>query len=61
MALAGEELDELGHDAIDAAELGSDAAEAELEVGLGRGDGAAHIYFSDLTPDYVRLNAEYTT
>jgi glutamate N-acetyltransferase/amino-acid N-acetyltransferase len=61
MALAGEELDELGPDAVDAAELGSDAAEAELEVGLGRGNGTAHMYFSDLTPDYVRLNAEYTT
>jgi glutamate N-acetyltransferase/amino-acid N-acetyltransferase len=61
MALAGEELDELGPDAVDAAELGSGAAEAELEVGLGRGNGTAHMYFSDLTPDYVRLNAEYTT
>jgi glutamate N-acetyltransferase / amino-acid N-acetyltransferase len=61
MALAGEELDELGPDAIDADELGSDAAEAELEVGLGRGDGAAHMYFSDLTPEYVGLNAKYST
>jgi glutamate N-acetyltransferase/amino-acid N-acetyltransferase len=61
MALAGEELDELGPDAIDAGELGSDSAEVELGIALGRGDGSAHIYFSDLTPDYVRLNAEYTT
>jgi glutamate N-acetyltransferase / amino-acid N-acetyltransferase len=61
MALAGEELDELGPDAVDAAELGSAATEAELEVGLGRGNGAAHMYFSDLTPEYVRLNAEYST
>jgi glutamate N-acetyltransferase / amino-acid N-acetyltransferase len=61
MALAGEELDELGPGAVDAAELESDAAEAELEVALGRGNGAAHMYFSDLTPEYVRLNAEYST
>ena len=37
MALAGEELDELGPGAVDAAELESDAAEAELEVGSGAG------------------------
>jgi glutamate N-acetyltransferase/amino-acid N-acetyltransferase len=61
MALAGEELDELGPDAVDASELGSDAAEAELEIALGRGNGTAHMYFSDLTPEYVRLNAEYST
>ena len=28
---------------------------------LGRGKGAAHVYFSDLTQDYIRINAEYTT
>jgi glutamate N-acetyltransferase / amino-acid N-acetyltransferase len=61
MALAGEELDELGPDAIDASELGSDAPEAELAVRLGRGDAAAHVYFSDLTPAYVELNAGCTT
>ena len=61
MALAGEELDELGPDAIDAAELGGDDAEAEIAVRLGRGERAAHVYFSDLTHDYVRINAEYTT
>ena len=39
------------------------AAEPEAEIGLRleRGEGAAHVYFSDLTPDYVRLNSEYTT
>ena len=61
MALAGEELDELSPEAIDAGELGSDSAEVELAVTLGRGDASAHIYFSDLTPEYVRINAEYTT
>jgi len=30
-------------------------------VRLGRGDAAAHLYFSDLTYDYVKLNSEYTT
>jgi glutamate N-acetyltransferase/amino-acid N-acetyltransferase len=61
MALAGVELEELGPDRVDAAELGSDAAEAELAVRLGRGDASAHVYFCDLSCDYVKLNSEYTT
>jgi glutamate N-acetyltransferase / amino-acid N-acetyltransferase len=61
MALAGEELDELGPDRIDAAELGTDEPEAEIAVRLGRGNVAAHAYFCDLTPEYVRLNADSTT
>jgi glutamate N-acetyltransferase / amino-acid N-acetyltransferase len=61
MALAGEDLDGLGPDAIDAAELGSETAEADLAVRLGRGDASAEIYFSDLTPGYVELNSEYTS
>jgi glutamate N-acetyltransferase/amino-acid N-acetyltransferase len=61
MALAGEELDELGPDRIQAAELASDQAEAELSIRLGRGEAGAHVYFSDLTHEYIRINAEYTT
>jgi glutamate N-acetyltransferase / amino-acid N-acetyltransferase len=61
MALAGEELAELGPSEIDAAELGGSEPEAELRVELGRGEASAHVYFSDLTHDYVSLNAEYTT
>jgi glutamate N-acetyltransferase/amino-acid N-acetyltransferase len=61
MALAGEELEELGPDRIQAADLASDLPEAELSVNLGRGDSRAHVYFSDLTHDYIRINAEYTT
>ena len=60
-ALAGEELPELGPDRIDATELGEETPEPELSVTLGRGGGSAHLYFSDLTYDYVRINAEYTT
>jgi glutamate N-acetyltransferase/amino-acid N-acetyltransferase len=59
MALAGEQLSELGPDAIEAAELGSNAAEAEIGLRLDRGDGGAQIYFSDLTHDYIELNSEY--
>jgi glutamate N-acetyltransferase / amino-acid N-acetyltransferase len=61
MALAGEELEELGPDRIQAADLASDLPEAELSVNLGRGKARAHVYFSDLTHDYIRINAEYTT
>jgi glutamate N-acetyltransferase/amino-acid N-acetyltransferase len=61
MALAGEELHELGSEDIEAAELGGDLPEAEISVALGRGEHAAHVYFSDLGHRYVELNAEYTT
>jgi glutamate N-acetyltransferase/amino-acid N-acetyltransferase len=61
MALVGAELGELGPEEIEAAELGSDAAEAEIGLRLDRGDGAALIYFSDLSHGYVELNSEYST
>jgi glutamate N-acetyltransferase/amino-acid N-acetyltransferase len=61
MALAGSELPDLGPEAVEARELGSEAAEAEIALRLERGDGAAHVYFSDLTAEYVRINSEYTT
>jgi glutamate N-acetyltransferase/amino-acid N-acetyltransferase len=61
MALAGEELVELGEAEVDAAELSGESREAELGVRLGRGDASAHVFFSDLTHGYVSLNAEYTT
>ena len=60
-ALAGEELPELGPDEIDAEEIAGEGAEAQIGVRLGRGEEAAQMYFSDLTHDYVTLNAEYTT
>jgi len=40
-------------------ELGGSAVAVELDLGLGR--GTASYLASDLTVDYVRLNAEYTT
>ncbi|MDQ2629677.1 MAG: bifunctional glutamate N-acetyltransferase/amino-acid acetyltransferase ArgJ [Actinomycetota bacterium] len=60
-ALVGEDLEEIGAEAIDATELGMDVEEAEIGLGLGRGDHSAHVWFSDLGYDYVKLNAEYTT
>jgi glutamate N-acetyltransferase/amino-acid N-acetyltransferase len=60
-ALVGEDLDELGEDAIDAAELAAEATEAEIGLRLGRGQYSAHVWFSDLGYEYVRINAEYTT
>jgi N-acetylglutamate synthase/N-acetylornithine aminotransferase len=41
--------------------MAGEAPEADLALRLGRGEAGAHVYFSDLTPDYVRLNSEYTT
>ena len=61
MALAGEDVGELGPDVIEAGELGGDGAEAEVSVALGRGDASAHLYFCDLNAEYVRINSEYTT
>jgi glutamate N-acetyltransferase/amino-acid N-acetyltransferase len=61
MALAGEDLEEIGADSIDADGLGEDGAEAEIGIRLGRGDHATHVWFSDLGYEYVRINAEYTT
>ncbi|HEV7770623.1 MAG TPA: bifunctional glutamate N-acetyltransferase/amino-acid acetyltransferase ArgJ [Solirubrobacterales bacterium] len=60
-ALAGEDLEEIGAEAIDAAELGEDVAEAEIGLRLRRGEHNAHVWFSDLGYEYVRINAEYTT
>jgi glutamate N-acetyltransferase/amino-acid N-acetyltransferase len=61
MALAGETLQELGPEAIDAGELAGDAAEVEIGVALGRGESVAQVFFCDLNCEYVRVNAEYTT
>jgi len=61
MALAGEDLRELGPDQIEATELAGPKSEVELTLTLDRGDAEAGIWFSDLTHDYVSLNAEYTT
>jgi glutamate N-acetyltransferase/amino-acid N-acetyltransferase len=60
-ALVGEDLEEIGAGSIDAAELGGEEAEAEIGLRLGRGDRRAHVWFSDLGYEYVRINAEYTT
>jgi glutamate N-acetyltransferase / amino-acid N-acetyltransferase len=60
-ALVGEDIEELGAENIDAAELGDEVGEAEIGLRLGRGEHAAHVWFSDLGFDYVKLNAEYTT
>ena len=61
MALAGEDIGELGPDVIAADELAGESEEAEISLALDRGDGRAHVYFSDLSAEYVRINSEYTT
>jgi len=60
-ALAGEDLEEIGSDSIDATELGGEQREAEIGLRLGRGEHRAHVWFSDLGYEYIRINAEYTT
>jgi glutamate N-acetyltransferase/amino-acid N-acetyltransferase len=60
MALAGELIDLEAED-VDAEELGGDGQELDLALRLGRGSCSAHVYCSDLTYDYVKLNSEYTT
>ena len=61
MALAGEDLEEIGAENIDNAELAEDVSEAEIGLRLDRGEHSAHVWFSDLGYEYVRINAEYTT
>ncbi len=61
IALAGTELPELGPESVEADELASETPEPEIALRLERGDGAARVYFSDLTAEYVRINSEYTT
>ena len=58
---AGADGGERGPEVIDAAARGGDRREAEISLRLQRGAGNAHVYFSDLTPEYIRINAEYTT
>ena len=60
-ALAGADMDEIGAESIDAAELGAEILEANISLRLSRGDARAHVYFADLGHEYVTLNAEYTT
>jgi glutamate N-acetyltransferase / amino-acid N-acetyltransferase len=60
-ALAGAEIGEIGPEQIDAAEIGGETREPALSIDLGRGAATAHLYFSDLTHEYIRINAEYTT
>jgi glutamate N-acetyltransferase/amino-acid N-acetyltransferase len=45
----------------DAAVEALGAEEIPIDIDLGSGDGEATIYTCDLTYDYVRINAEYTT
>ena len=37
------------------------APEVSVRIGLGQGDGTAIVWASDLSPEYVRVNSEYST
>ncbi|MFK7898812.1 MAG: bifunctional ornithine acetyltransferase/N-acetylglutamate synthase, partial [Myxococcota bacterium] len=43
------------------AEKALQAEEVALRVDLGLGKGSARVFTCDLTYDYVKINAEYTT
>ena len=43
------------------AEKALEADEIRIQVDLGRGRGTARLFTCDLSYDYVRINAEYTT
>lgn len=60
-ALAGLDIGDIGPDVIAADDLAGEGREAEIGVRLERGSGQAHVYFSDLTHEYIVINAEYTT
>lgn len=60
-ALAGQDIGELGPDVIEAGDIAGGGREAEIALRLNRGEAASHIYFSDLTHEYIVINAEYTT
>ena len=62
MALAGEDLEEIGAGRDRRRRAGRRGPpEAEIGLRLGRGEHRAHVWFSDLGYEYVRINAEYTT
>jgi len=50
-----------GPKARERAERALQHEEISIDVDLGRGTGRARIFSCDLTYDYVRINAEYTT
>ncbi|HXZ86439.1 MAG TPA: bifunctional ornithine acetyltransferase/N-acetylglutamate synthase, partial [Myxococcota bacterium] len=50
-----------GAGALRRAERAMKAKQVEIEISLGRGPGRARILTTDLSYEYVRVNAEYTT
>ena len=60
-ALAGQDIGELGPEVIEAGDIAGGGREAELALTLDRGEARAHVFFSDLTHEYIVINAEYTT
>ena len=50
-----------GPAARERAERALQAEEVTIEVDLGRGAGSARIFSCDLTEEYIRINADYTT
>jgi glutamate N-acetyltransferase/amino-acid N-acetyltransferase len=51
------ELDPVTRDRLDTAMR---APEVEIELGFGAHEGEGEIFFCDLGPEYVRINAEYS-
>ncbi|MCB0830576.1 MAG: bifunctional glutamate N-acetyltransferase/amino-acid acetyltransferase ArgJ [Solirubrobacterales bacterium] len=60
-ALAGQDIGELGPEVIEAGDIAAGGREPELALRLDRGNASAHVFTSDLTHEYIVINAEYTT
>jgi glutamate N-acetyltransferase/amino-acid N-acetyltransferase len=60
-ALPGEDLGHIGSESIDAVDLAAGGQEAGLAIDLERGEHSDHLYFCDLTNEYIAINSEYTT
>ena len=57
----GDKLDNRGLALVAAQIVQQMQQRVEIDIALGRGEAVAEIFTCDLSYDYVRINAEYTT
>ena len=61
MALAGEDLERSAPTRSTPPSSARRSPRPRSALRLDRGEHSAHVWFSDLSYEYVRINAEYTT